>query len=79
MRGETTPSAGRTVRSLIDILCKNGVIAVDRESGLGRFTRDHTFPSATTSATVITGTSVNGSAAWKVQGTQVTYGQWSQR
>ncbi|KIG15181.1 hypothetical protein DB30_05881 [Enhygromyxa salina] len=85
--GEFLVLAGSTVRveeanSLSDYsrakraaLISNRVLV--REGDLLRFTKDHVFPSASGAAMVVSGGTVNGKRAWRLEDGR-TFGDWEQ-
>ncbi len=53
----------------------NGTL-VNVNDTLFKFSRDAAFTSPSAAAAVVTGRSTNGKLAWKVEGTETTFGEW---
>jgi hypothetical protein len=51
-------------------------LPVDANAALLRFTQEYPFASPSGAASVVSGTGLNGRAAWKVKGIGISYGDW---
>ncbi len=74
-RLEEGPSLSDGVRSTRAALRSNGVLELDE--GKLRFSQDYGFPSASTAAGIVSGTTVNGKVVWKLEDGR-TFKDWEQ-
>jgi hypothetical protein len=74
-RGVEVESLGTWVRTLRSTLRENGVL-ISLAIGLLRFSQAYAFESPSAAAGVVSGTGLNGRAAWKVKGTGESYKEW---
>ena len=71
-------SIGKSNSTLRSQLRTSGKLVDDAQSGRWVFAEDVAFGSPSAAAAVICGFSIAGPQAWKVKGTQQTYGAWLQ-
>ncbi len=71
-----TPSIGASNRSLRSQLRSNKSLVDDPASGKWIFTKNVAFNSPSAAAGVVGGAMMAGTTAWKLKGTQQTYGDW---
>lgn len=62
----------RTLRQTGDLVPRDGA------STLFQFTQDYAFDSPSASAAVVSGTGLNGRAAWKLKGQAISYKEWQE-
>lgn len=74
-RGVEVESLAAWLRALRSTLQANGVL-VPHEGGLLTFSQPYAFESPSAAAGVVSGTGLNGRAAWKVKGTGESYKSW---
>jgi hypothetical protein len=74
-RSVEVDSLGAWLRTLRGTLKENGVL-VATGSGLLKFTQAYAFESPSAAAGVVSGTGLNGRAAWKVKGSGEPYKDW---
>jgi hypothetical protein len=72
---ESTRKSYAAYRAHHERLLAEGVIVV--EDGVGRFTRDHVFPSPSTAGAIVVGRSCNGRKEWV--SSEGTFGNWEGR
>ena len=77
-RSVEVDSLGTWVRTLRSTLKENGVL-VPLGSGLLKFSQAYAFESPSAAAGVVSGTGLNGRAAWKVKGTGESYKDWLEK
>jgi hypothetical protein len=63
-------------KTLHERLTRDGVIGLAPDGATMRFTRDQVFPSPSAAAAVVAGRAANGRAEWKVQGSDISFGDW---
>ena len=71
-----TQSIGPSNKNLRSQLRSNGSLIDDPKSGKWIFTKNVAFGSSSSAAGVVGGKMLAGTTAWKVAGTQQTYGDW---
>jgi hypothetical protein len=77
-KGTDQESLAASYRDLRATLKKDGVLEASGD-GLLKFTQDFAFASPSAAASMVTGSNVNGRAAWKVVGEDITYKEWQEQ
>jgi hypothetical protein len=78
-RTKEVDSLGDNPRALRQMLKKSGVLVpADGNGSLLRFTQEYAFDSPSAAAAVVSGTGLNGRAAWKVKGVGISYKEWQE-
>jgi hypothetical protein len=78
-RVKEVDSLGESSKTIRKALREEGVlVAADGPSGLLRFTQEYAFESPSAAAGVVSGTGLNGRAAWKVKGQGISYKEWQE-
>lgn len=75
--GSPGESRGRTMRALLR--AERVLVPVDGRPSLLRFTQEYVFDSPSEAAAVVSGAGLNGRTAWKIKGTDMSYGTWQAR
>lgn len=79
-RAKEVDSLGDGSRALRKNLRDSGVLApVEGKSGVLKFTQEYAFDSPSGAAAVVSGTGLNGRAAWKVRGEGISYKEWQEK
>jgi hypothetical protein len=78
-RVKEVDSLGESSRTIRKALREGGVLVpADGQPGLLRFTQEYAFESPSAAAGVVSGTGLNGRAAWKVKGQGISYKEWQE-
>lgn len=66
-------------RKLRERLERDGTLSPSADGKYRTFTHDQVFSSPSAAGAMITGRAANGRTDWKIEGTQITYGEWQNR
>jgi hypothetical protein len=79
-RVKEVDSLGDHSKTIRHMLRQNGVLVpADGNGALLRFTQEYAFDSPSGAASVVSGTGLNGRAAWKVKGVGISYKEWQEK
>jgi hypothetical protein len=79
-RTKEVDSLGDGSKMIRHMLRENGVLVpADGNTALLRFAQEYAFDSPSAAAAVVSGTGLNGRAAWKVKGVGISYREWQEK